>query len=123
MNQADDDVRHPPRVVAEQREDSSDENDRRPLQAAARDDRHPAAMTAAAGTTPPSDGPATEPQAGARRALKFVVTLQPDPVGSYRAVLAAGADGCDPLLRTLTVQDLAAALTELARLATTAEAH
>lgn len=123
MNQADDDVRYPPRMVAEQREDSSDQNDRRPLQAAARDDRHPATMTEAARTAPPSDGPATEPQAGPRRALKFVVTLQPDPDGSYRAVLAAGADGCDPLLRTMIVQDLAAALTELARLAVTAEVH
>src|SRR5436305_14715829 len=75
------------------------------------------------GTAPPAQ-PATLPEptapdtptpdaAPTRRGIKLVVTLRPDDGGAYHAVLALGADGCDPLLRAADVDDLAAALDEV----------
>jgi hypothetical protein len=56
-----------------------------------------------------------------RRALKLVLTLQPDDVGGYRALLAFGADGCDPLFRRAVAPSLEVALGEIAALVTEAE--
>lgn len=57
-----------------------------------------------------------------RRALKLVLTLQPHEGPSYRAIVALGADGCDPLLRYVEVPDLATALEEVPGLLAEAEA-
>ncbi len=59
----------------------------------------------------------------ARRGLKLVVTLRPDDGAAYRAVLALGADGCDPLLRAADVDDLQAALDEVPGLLAEAQAR
>jgi hypothetical protein len=59
--------------------------------------------------------------APARRTLKLVVSLRPGGDLGYRALLALGADGCDPLLRTVDVADLASALDELPGLLAEAE--
>lgn len=63
------------------------------------------------------------PTAGvnARRTLKLVVTLQPADGTGYGALLALGADGCDPLFRSLSVADLPAALDAVPALAAEAE--
>src|SRR5215208_6646782 len=45
-----------------------------------------------------------------RRTLKLVVTLTPAEGGQYRAALALGAEGCDPVLRSTTASGLTAAL-------------
>ena len=45
-----------------------------------------------------------------RRALKLVLTLKPSSGPGYQAVIALGAEGCDPLMRTAEVESLAAAL-------------
>lgn len=74
-------------------------------------------------------GPAEEvtpnqpPAAASRRALKLVLHLQPIGAAGYRALLALGADGCDPLLRFTEVADLAAALDEVPGLVAEAEAR
>ena len=74
-------------------------------------------------------GPAEEvtpnqPRAAAsRRALKLVLHFQPIGAAGYRALLALGADGCDPLLRFTEVADLAAALDEVPGLVAEAEAR
>jgi hypothetical protein len=69
--------------------------------------------------TPGSDGQETPavaatspgtPPSQARRALKLVLTLQPHDGRGFRGLLALGADGCDPLLRSVEVADPAAAL-------------
>ncbi|MCC6175640.1 MAG: hypothetical protein IT305_10085 [Chloroflexi bacterium] len=57
----------------------------------------------------PTPVAAVDPPA-ARRPLKLVVTLTPIEGGAYRAAIALGADGCDPLLRSMTASGLAAAL-------------
>ena len=57
------------------------------------------------------------------RALKLVVTLQPSDAGGYRAVLAVGADGCDPLLRCVEGESLASILAAVPTLVAEAEAR
>ena len=84
---------------------------------------------AEAADTPSTEAPAAAPAAPAaeaepaattapepRRTLKLVLTLQPVDAG-YRALVAVGTDGCDPLLRSLAVPDLAAALGQAAAIA------
>lgn len=58
-----------------------------------------------------------------RRALKLVVTLQPSDADGYRAVLAVGADGCDPLLRCVEGESLASILVAVPTLVAEAEAR
>jgi hypothetical protein len=60
---------------------------------------------------------------GPRRALKLVVSLRPGGGTGYRALLALGADGCDPVLRAVEVADLQTALNEVPGLAAEAEAR
>ena len=57
------------------------------------------------------------------RVLKLVVTLQPGEGQTYRAILALGADGCDPLLRCLEAETLPAILAAVPALLTEAEAR
>lgn len=98
----------------------------------ARPDREPAS------TDEPDDAPESQgehdgraeeaaphqpPAAASRRALKLVLHLQPIGAAGYRALLALGADGCDPLLRFTEVADLAAALDEVPGLVAEAEAR
>jgi hypothetical protein len=61
---------------------------------------------------------ATEPQ---RRSLKLVLTLTPTGTAGYHALLALGADDCDPLFRRVEVDDLPAALQEVVALVAAAE--
>ena len=61
--------------------------------------------------------------AASRRPLKLVVTLTPAEVCQYRAALALGADGCDPMLRSATVSSLAEALEQVPSLVVDAETH
>lgn len=58
-----------------------------------------------------------------RRTLKLVLTLRPADGPGYQAILALGADGCDPLWRSASVADLPAALDEVPALAAEAEAR
>jgi len=65
-----------------------------------------------------------EPAAGGappRRALKLVVSLRPGNARGYRALIALGSDGCDPLLHAADVADLAGALEEVPGLLAQAE--
>jgi len=72
----------------------------------------------------PPPTPAAEVDADApRRPLKLVVTLTPTEGGEYRAALALGADGCDPLLRSTTVPGLTVALEGVPTLLEEAEAY
>ena len=80
----------------------------------------PAGEDACRAAQDPAPEAASEPP---RRALKFVVTLWPGAAAGYDAVLALGADGCDPLLRAAHVADLAAALEEIPGLLAEAEAR
>src|SRR5947209_4773950 len=77
----------------------------------------PGAADAEPGDPPTAEEAATASSQAARsttrRALKMVVTLRPGDGPTYRAVLALGADGCDPLLRSAEVGDLQAALDEV----------
>jgi hypothetical protein len=57
----------------------------------------------------------------ARRALKLIVTLCPRAPAGYTAILALGADGCDPRFHSLTVADLAEALAAVQTLLAEAE--
>ncbi len=57
------------------------------------------------------------------RTLKVVLTLQPRDDAHYRALIALGADGCDPVLHTLDAQDLPAILAAIPDLLAQAEAH
>ena len=57
------------------------------------------------------------------RALKLVVTLQPSDGDDYHAVLAVGADGCDPLLRCVEGESLASILAAVPTLVGEAEAR
>lgn len=74
-----------------------------------------AAVKAPADPQPPTGDP--------RRPLKLVLHLQPICAAGYRALLALGTDGCDPLLRAAEVADLAAALAEIPQLVAEAEAR
>ena len=58
-----------------------------------------------------------------RRTLKLVLTLLPRDDGHYRALIALGADGFDPVLHTLDAYDLPAILAAIPDLVTRAEAH
>jgi hypothetical protein len=69
--------------------------------------------------TPTTASAAEEP----RRGLKLVVTLTPAEHGQYRASLALGSEGCDPILRTATVRALTDALQQVPTLLEDAEAH
>lgn len=90
----------------------------------------------------PADGPPSaaeqEPTRAAapapRRTLKVVLNLQPLPApasppdaaaaadtAEFRAVLGVGAEGCDPVFRSLRVDGLAGALDEVPALAAEAE--
>src|SRR5262245_43644649 len=76
----------------------------------------PAAETPA----PPGGPPAGHP----RRPQKLVVTLQPLPatVGDgYRALLAFGSDGCDPVLAVAEVDGILAAVAAVPALVAGAE--
>lgn len=64
-----------------------------------------------------------QPATASCRALKLVLHLHPTGAAGYRALLALGADGCDPLLRFIEVPNLAAALDEVPGLAAEAEAR
>lgn len=63
------------------------------------------------------------PAQPSQRALKVVLTLQPRDDAHYRALIALGADGCDPVLHTLDAQDLPAILAAIPDLVAQAEAH
>ena len=70
-------------------------------------------------------GPAAASEAP-RRALKLVLSLQPatgSEAPGYRALLAVGAEGCDPLFRSVEVAGLPAALAEVPALVADAEAR
>ncbi|MBI4499070.1 MAG: hypothetical protein HY689_14365 [Chloroflexi bacterium] len=76
---------------------------------------------------PPTDGPTTTPaapqDAGPQRAVKIVITFLPAAGQGQRAVLAVGAEGCDPRFRSLEVDDLTTALDEVPGLVAEAEAR
>jgi hypothetical protein len=72
--------------------------------------------------TAPTTEIATSAEAS-RRAIKLVLTLTPAEAGQYRAALAIGAEGCDPLLRATTVSTLSDALDQVPMLVEEAEAH
>jgi hypothetical protein len=79
-----------------------------------------------AGVTPPTSADGDRPMgatAGPGRTLKLVATLTPTTQGGYQAVLAAGAEGCDPRLQMVAVAGLMDALDALARLTADAEAR
>ncbi|MGD9894805.1 MAG: hypothetical protein AB7U18_26275 [Dehalococcoidia bacterium] len=76
----------------------------------------PPTTEGAAQSAPPA---ATPP----RRALKLVVTLRPDDRAGYRAILALGVEGCDPVLRSGEAADLPAALDQVPALLTEADAR
>jgi hypothetical protein len=81
-------------------------------------------MAAPADQSSASAPPATTVDADApRRSLKLVVTLTPAEGGQYRAVLALGADGCDPVLRSMTLAGLTVALEQVPALLAEAETH
>ena len=63
--------------------------------------------------------PAQRPE----RTLKVVLTLQPRDDVHYRALIALGADGCDPVLHTLDGQGLPGILAAIPDLLVRAEAH
>ena len=79
--------------------------------------------------TPPGAEPAEGPSTAAvpidhpRRALKVILRLKPTDGTGYRALLAVGADGCDPLWRSLDADDLPAALDAIPGLLADAEEH
>jgi hypothetical protein len=61
-----------------------------------------------------SPGPSGDEQGrgrgAVRRRLKLVLTLEPAGGNAYRVLVALGADGCDPLLRTLEAANVSVAL-------------
>jgi hypothetical protein len=72
------------------------------------------------------DGAPAPPMASTespRRPLKLVLTLTPGQTAGYLALLALGSDGCDPVMRSVEVADLSAALQEVAALVAAAEAR
>jgi hypothetical protein len=56
-----------------------------------------------------------------RRLLKIVLTLRPSDGTRFRALLAVGAEGCDPLLRSLESPDLVTTPGELPAVVAEAE--
>ena len=58
-----------------------------------------------------------------RRPLKLVVTFTPADGGLYRAALALGSEGCDPVLQSCTVSTLSDALERVPDLLEEAEAR
>lgn len=70
---------------------------------------------------PPKD--AVESAAPQRRSLKLVLSLTPSDAGGYGTLMAVGGEDCDPLLRSVIVEDVAAALAELASLVAEAQAR
>jgi hypothetical protein len=82
----------------------------------------PTATVAEAAPTHEAAGPAAG-GAPPRRALKLVVSLRPGNVVGYRALIALGSDGCDPLLRAADVADLTGAMEEVPGLLAEAEGH
>ena len=58
-----------------------------------------------------------------RRTLKLVLTLEPSVGPGYHALLALGAEGCDPLFRSLDAESLPTVLDEVPSLMAEAEAH
>ena len=75
------------------------------------------------GATASAEHAAPAAAQGPRRTLRLVITLRPDDGPGYRALLALGADGCDPLFRSASVPALAAVLGKVAELAAEAEAR
>jgi hypothetical protein len=73
----------------------------------------------AAVITVPVDMPSARPL----RALKLVMSLQPRDGQSYRALVALGADGCDPLFRSIDADALTEALALIPPLIAEAEAR
>ena len=73
--------------------------------------------------TQATDEAATVPSAASQHVLKLVVTLQPGEGQAYRAILALGADGCDPLLRCLEAETLPTILATVPALLAEAEAR
>jgi hypothetical protein len=71
------------------------------------------------GAPAPPMGPTESPL----RTLKLVLTLTPVQTAGYRALLALGTDGCDPVMRSVEVADLSAAFQEMAALIAAAEAR
>jgi hypothetical protein len=57
------------------------------------------------------------------RTLKVVLTLRPGDGPSIAALLAVGAEGCDPLIRSITAGDLSTVLAEIPSLLAEAEAR
>ncbi|MCC7368792.1 MAG: hypothetical protein IT306_10240 [Chloroflexi bacterium] len=93
-----------------------------------KDERTTASIEPLVGSETVSDEPAPEPgptpdDSVPRRTLKVVLTLQPLDDREYRALLAVAADGCDPILRSATVDGLPAALDRVPALLAEAEAH
>lgn len=78
------------------------------------------AVVAETDSVPPPVSDASDRAQPIARILKLVVTLQPDGA-AYRAVLALGADGCDPVFRSVSAADLATALDEAPALLADAE--
>ena len=78
-------------------------------------------------TVPTQAIPATSTALGgdaSRRTLKLVLTLKPgDGPGAIQVIMAIGAEGCDPLLRSDEVEDLQAALDLVPGLLVEAEAR
>lgn len=74
-------------------------------------------------TDQPDGAPETADRAShqGRRSLKLVLTLAPIDDAGFRCLLAVGADNCDPLLRSVEVADLPAALQEAGSLVAAAE--
>ena len=70
---------------------------------------------------PPKD--AVESAAAQRRSLKLVLSLTARDAGGYGTLMAVGGEDCDPLLRSVIVEDVAAALAELASLVAEAQAR
>jgi hypothetical protein len=74
-------------------------------------------------TEPAGSAPPTAVEAPGR-ALKIILALRPaagSETPAYRALLAVGAEGCDPLFRSVEVEGLPAALGEVPGLVADAE--
>lgn len=86
----------------------------------------PADTIAVAGATiaAPGDLPVAATSPAPRRALKVLLTLQPDGTDDYRALVGVGADGCDPHFgATGAPLPLAAALAAVPAIVAAAEAR
>ncbi len=60
-------------------------------------------------------------EGGRPRSLKLVLTLQPEGTEGYQAMLALGAEGCDPILRSVAVAGIAEAVDQIPALVAEAE--